>query len=519
MSLPSIKSRSGGRTARKALRASKSAMQDRPARPGVPGGQYRPLSDRDVVKIHEAALEILETVGMGNPPPPLIQAANSSGLIISNDGRIRYPRSLVEDVIDGACRNFTLYGRTPEQDIYVTEKNVHYGNGGAAVQTLDIDTGVYRKSTLKDVYDFSRLADCLDYISWHSRNVVATDMPDNLLLDINTLYALLAGTSKNVATSITLADHVAPMLDILHDVAGGEDAFNARPFLQAHISPVVSPLRYGEDAVSVAAEIVKTNIPIHSVSAPQSGATSPAPLAGSLAQLHAEALGALVMFNLLSPGHPVIFSVWPLVIDLRTGAFAGGSGEGIIMGAAATQIAQHCNLMVGVPACMTDSKIPDAQAGYEKGMAALAMGLAGANLVYEASSMFGSLMGASFEGMVIDNELVGQALRCVRGIEVNDNTLSLDVIKSVVSGANHFLGEEQTLQSMERDYHYPRLADRETIESWQSAGGKDLRERAHEHARLLLSENFPKLIPDDVDQRIRAKYDIRLSPAAMRAKQ
>ena len=176
-----------------------------------------------------------------------------------------------------------------------------------------------------------------------------------------------------------------------------------------------------------------------------------------------------MLVNLFEPGYPVIFSNWPFVIDLRTGAFSGSGGEIAVLNAAAAQMANFYDLPGGVSASMSDSKLPDAQAGFEKAISTLATGLAGGNLIYESAGMFASLLGSSFEGFVIDNEMLSLVQRVIRGIEVDEGTIGLDVIRDVVFGPGHFLGHEQTIGAMERDYYYPSLASRDTPEVWQEA--------------------------------------------------
>ena len=197
------------------------------------------------------------------------------------------------------------------------------------------------------------------------------------------------------------------------------------------------PLQYGTDNCEVAVASLQLNAPIWVVIAPQSGATAPAALAGCLVQSLAETLASLLLIDLIKPGHPVIFGPWPFVTDLRTGAFSGGGGEEAIMSAASAQITNHYGLVSSVGAGMTDAKSPDAQAGYEKGISIVMAALAGCNNVSESSGMMASLMGCSYESLVIDNEMLGMVMRAVRGIEVNDDTLSYSEIETI-QGEGHF---------------------------------------------------------------------------------
>jgi trimethylamine--corrinoid protein Co-methyltransferase len=297
---------------------------------------------------------------------------------------------------------------------------------------------------------------------------------------------------------------------------GGEGRFRERPFCKAHISPVISPLRFGEDAVDVTLACIRRGVPINSIIAAQSGATAPATLAGMLAQTTAETLAGLILVNIFAPGYPMIFSNWPLVIDLRTGAFCGGGGEISLMNAAAAQISNHLGLPSGVASSMADAKAVDAQMGAEKAIAALAAGLAGGNMIYESSGMMASLLGASFEAFVIDNEMLSHVHRMVRGIEVNEETLGFDAIRSAVTGEGHFLGAPHTMSAMQRDYFYPSLADRDAPRVWEEKGARDIWSKAGIKARQILSTHYPLYLDSVVDSKIRDRFNIGLAPNAMR---
>ncbi|MDG1368212.1 MAG: trimethylamine methyltransferase family protein, partial [Acidimicrobiales bacterium] len=288
--------------------------------------------------------------------------------------------------------------------------------------------------------------------------------------------------------------------------------FRKRPIVAANNTFVVPPMRFAEESIKCMVAQVECGMPINLLSAGQAGATSPAALAGSLAQALAECLAGLTTVNLMSPGHPCVMGLWPFVSDLRTGAMSGGSGEEGVLNAAAAQVANWLGLPSGVAAGMADSKVPDNQAGYEKGLNIALAGHAGANLVYESAGMLASLLSCSFEGLVIDNDMLGSINRTVRGIEVSDETLSTHVIQDVVSGAGHFLGSQQTLDLMQREYIYPEIGDRETPDNWMDAGGKDQLIRAHERSTELLENHWPDHIPADIDARVRETFGIDVKP-------
>lgn len=513
---PARRTRAGGRAARVASRQNPGDEVPNPAPTGLPGGQYRPLTDGQCDTIIDAAFTLLESVGIGDVPDRIRKLAVARGCRTDAEGRLLYTRGFVEDIIASTPKSLTLFGQDPRHDFEVKKQDVRFGTGGAAVQTLDLVSGTYRPSTLRDVYDFARLVDQLENICWFTRCCVATDVPDIFDLDVNTAYAIASGTTKPIGNSFSFGNHLDACVDMFDMILGEPGAFANRPFCKAHISPIISPMRYGEDAVDVAEAALRHNMPVNTIIAAQSGATAPAPLAGMLAQSLAETLAALVLIDLLKPGYPVIFSNWPFVVDLRTGAFAGGSAEMAILNAGSAQLTNSLGLISGVAASMTDSKLPDAQAGYEKGLTTLAAGLAGGNLVYESAGMFGSLLGASFEGFVIDNDILGSVQRIIRGVEVNSDTLNLDAIEHSIRGDGHFLGGDQTLAAMQRDYFYPPLSDRNSPTAWAEAGKADMQKRAKESALSLLKEHFPAHIDLAKDEMIRSRFKIHLPANYMR---
>lgn len=498
--------RRAGRSARIAKRAAPVLVN--PAPPGALGGFYKPLTDADLASIYTTALRLLAELGMGEVPKRLWDDLIAAGGADLGNGRIGLPQTLVEDIIDQSAKTFPLHGRDPARTIEVGGNKVYFGTGGAAVNTLDLDTGRYRPSTLTDLHDFTRLQDSLENVAWFTRCCIATDVPDNFDLDVNTAYALMKNTTKPVATAFTLAEHVDPIVRLFDIAAGGDGAFAKRPFVKAHISPVISPMRFGEDAVDVVYKCIEHNIPMSCITAAQAGATAPATLAGFLAQSLAETLASLVMVNVISPGFPMVFSNWPLVIDLRSGAFAGGGGETTLLNAASAQLSNWLGLPSGVACSMTDAKAIDAQYGVEKGMTSLAAALAGGNLIYESSGMTSALLGASFEAFILDDEMHAMTYRVLRGVEVSEDNLGFDAICAAILGDGHFLGAAHTYEAMERDYHYPKLADRNQPRAWEDEGAEDAWARAKAKATEILADYRPDYLSSAQDQAIRDRFKI-----------
>ncbi len=503
-------------TGRRVRSREKAVSVAAPVWPGMMGGRYLPLGPSELESIHELALRLLADLGLSQITPSLERRAVAAGCYLDNNGRLHFPRALVEDVIARSRRKFSLYGVAPDKDIEIGSGRVHMGTGGAAPFIMDFDNGRYRETTVADLYDIARLVDRLEHIHFFHRSVIAQDTAGVLDLDINTLYTCLQGTAKPVAVSYTDGNSVRAAIPILDRVAGGEGKFRERPFCTVVCCHVVPPMRFAEESCDALEAAVEAGMPVLLISAGQAGATAPAALAGAVAQSCAETLAGLVLCNIVDPECRAIFAAWPFVSDLRTGAMSGGSGEQSLLSAACAQMARFYDLPSSVPAGMTDSKLPDAQAGWEKGYTVTLAAHAGASMIHECVGMQGSLMGTSFEGYVLDNEMLGAILRTVGGIEVSEDALSYEVIREVVLGDGHYLGHAQTLARMKTDYLYPEIADRRSINEWQQDGGDDdLRRAVRGRVRKILSEHYPSHITADVDAWVRENYNIVLPSGRM----
>ena len=500
---------------RERRRSAQPAAATPPVRPGLPGGQYRPLTSEQVTRIVDAALAVLEETGVEVMPSPCQDTWRRAGARIdAESNRVFVPRRLVEAALATASREVRLCGQSPEHDLLLGGTRVYLGTGGAAVKVLDLD-GQVRHSRLRDLFDIGRLVQALDNIHFYLRPVVARDIPVELL-DTNTYYTSLVATRKHVMGNCFTVASVRDVVRLAAQIAGSVEALRERPFVSWTNCWTVSPLRFAPETVEVLDEIVRQGMPVAISSAPQAGATSPVTLAGTLVQLTAEQLSGLTYVNLCSPGHPALLGYVPSVADLRTGSFSGGSPEFALMNAAAAQIAQHLGLPVYNSSALTDSKVPDVQAGYEKGISSVTAALAGANFIHHSAGFLESLLAVAYEQYVIDDDINGAVMRMVRGIEVTDETLAVDVIREVVQGEGHFLGHPQTLSRMNDEYYYPHTADRRSRGDWEEAGAPDMRDLARAKARDLLATQWPSHVPDALDAQLRAEFDIRLPREVMK---
>ena len=505
---PSRARRAGGRANRVALRSAPLAENLRPVRGGMSGGQYKPLTEAGMAKIHESALEALEVIGLSQAPPSGVEIMTAAGAIQGDDGRLRFPRALVEDMLAVAARDITLCARDPKHDLHLTGTNVHFGTAGAAVHIVDPITLEYRESTAQDLYDAARLVDNLDNIHFYQRTMVCRDVVDNRDMDLNTLYGCLAGTTKHVGTSISDPSHVESIFDMLYTVAGGEDKWLERPFVSNSNCFVVPPMKFAEESCITMEACIRRGMPMLLLSAGQAGATSPAPIALTIVQAMAECLAGVVYANAIKKGAPCIFGTWPFVSDLRTGAMSGGSAEQALLTAGCAQMHHFYNLPGGAASGISDSKLPDMQAGWEQGITNALAGLSGLNMCYEAVGMHASLLGFCLESLVLGDDLLGQAMRLVRGIDVTPDSTSIEAMKQVcLGGPGHYLGSEQTLSLMQTEYIYPAVGNRMSPKEWNEAGKPLLLDTAIARKNAILAKAGCRVDPE-IDAAIRAKYNI-----------
>ena len=479
---------------------------------GAVSGSLASLADTDCARIHAAALEILDTVGFAEAPDFTRERLLDAGCRETEQGRICFPPALVEDTIAAANKSLVLYGQRSEHDLEVSGNRTWFSTGCGSVRVIDPQTRDVRALTVNDVYDFARLADQLDNIHMFHRLGIPTEIEDTDLVDINLCYAAVRGTSKPVSSSWFNGENVNRSLAMLHLIAGGEKRWRDRPFVMNTNTFVVPPLKFSPESCLGLENAIRGGMPVQLTSSGQQGATAPVTIAGTIVQTIAEVLGGLVYACQIAPDARVMLGAWPMVSDLRTGAATTGSPEQALVSSVSCQMAKYYGIPNGAISGISDSKLPDAQSGFEKGIQHALVGNSGGNVLFCAAGALAGGLGSSHAGLVIDNEIIGAALRTVVGFRIDDEELAVDVIRDVcLNGPGYFLGHDQTIQRMKGDFFYPRIADRQSLNDWLEQGSPSILDHAISAAHEILERHHPQHLELDIDQSIRQQFDIRLN--------
>ncbi|OPL10797.1 MAG: hypothetical protein AVO34_09845 [Firmicutes bacterium ML8_F2] len=468
------------------------------------GGSFRVFSDADIKAVHEASVYLLEKVGIKMHNEQARQIFADSGAAVDHESRIvKIPRAMIEDAVDSTPSSLVLCGREEKNDILLEGANVHLGTGGTVLNTLDLETGHKRHTEVRDVAGYAKMTDALDNIAFFVINCYPNDVPTEDV-DINRFYHALANTSKHVMGGIYTMEGLRAVIEMAEDIAGGAEKLRERPFV-SFITLMMSPLLMEVTYTDFLIEVARRGLPIATPSEPLAGANSPVTLAGTIALNNAESLGGLILAQLINRGNPTIYGSTSSIMDMRTGTYMAGSIESALINAGCAQMAQYYKIPIYGTGGMSDSKVVDAQAGYESANTAMVVALSGCNYIHDAFGLLEFCTTLSYEKMVIDNDSVGMALRAVKGVEVNNETLATDIIAEVGPGG-HFLDKSHTMEHVRSEFYFPKLADRQPRSVWEEAGSKDAFTRAHEEARRILAEHQPPGLSEDLEKKLREKY-------------
>jgi len=468
------------------------------------GGNFKVFSEEEVETVHESTVYLLESVGIKMHNDTARQIFAGKGATVDHASRIvKIPRSMIEEAIDSTPSRVILCGRDEKHDLLLEGSNVHLGTGGTVLNTLDIDSGKKRLTGVRDVVGYAKMTDALENIAFFVINCYPYDVAEEEV-DINRFYHALANTSKHVMGGIYTMDGLLSVIKMAEDIAGGKDKLLARPFV-SFITLMMSPLLMEVTYTDFLIEIARRGLPVATPSEPLAGANSPVTLAGAITLNNAESLGGLILSQLINKGNPTIYGSTSSIMDMRTGTYMAGSIESALINAGCAQMAQHYKIPMYGTGGMSDSKVVDAQAGYESANTAMVVALSGCNYIHDAFGLLEFCTTLSYEKMVVDNDSVGMALRAVKGVEVSKETLATDIIREVGPGG-HFLDHPHTVAHVRNEFYFPKLSDRQQRVVWEEEGSKDTFTRAHEEAKRILEKHEPLGFSEDMEKHLRDNY-------------
>ncbi len=465
-------------------------------------GIFKVFSHDELLEIHYSTLEVLRNVGTIVENDKIIKFLQDAGAYVDHKKRIvKFPDHLITEAIKKAPKNIVLAGREKKYDLHLNEKAVYYGLGGGPLYILDSRTGRPRRTTKRDVAEAARIGDALPNVNFIMSMASSQDYPQHLI-GLHNLDAMLRNTVKPIIV-MDYGSDVSPLIRMAEAVVG-EGNLEKRPIICLYSEPV-SPLKHGKEYLDNILKFARSKLPVVYIPSPMYGATAPATLAGGLVQANAETLSGNAILQLMNPGSPFIYGADPSVMDMRTGVFSYGSPEWMLSNIALAQLGRYYGLPIWSTGGCSDSKVLDAQAAIEAALTIFVATASGGNLIHDFGFLdFG--MTYSLELVIICDEIASLVKRILSGIEVNDETLALDVIANVGPGG-HFLTQVHTLKNYKREHWFPTLLDRDRRHIWKMKGSRDLVQRAREKTEYILRthvvEPLPKEIRDKIDRIIK----------------
>jgi len=471
--------------------------------------QFRLLSDSQLKELHLATLQILERTGVTFDCQEAIDILGEAGADVSNPKRVKIPSYLVEQALRTAPKTITLYTREGEPVIVLNGMTgSHFGGFADCPDFLDPYTRKRRLCYVKDIADTARVVDALPNINWLYTSGSHSTIPGAIADKVSLLQVIL-NCSKPVACCITDVESLREMLKVCSLVAGGEKELQAKPFFIGSSEPI-TPLTQGKDAMEKSLLCAEKGIPNFVYSMPMAGATAPATLPGVLAIASAECLSQLVVIQLKKPGAPVIFGSMPNIMDMKTTIFPYSSPELSFMVAALTEVSHYYKLpMFGTAGCI-DGDVIGAQAGVEITYQILMSVLSGADFVHDVGLAYHATM-VSPELIVFADEVIDMVKVPMGGLEINDETLPLDLIERVGPGGT-YISEKHTLKHF-RKFWAPKIFDRSVI---KGEGAKNCEDLLNEMTIKVMETHQPKPLSEEVIKELKKVENNWLKQAGLK---
>ena len=461
------------------------------------GGQFSRLSPDQCQKLHNASLEILSRTGVRLYDQEAIDLLKKAGASISDGNRARIPAGLVEKAFSTVPKRVTLYDRHGDAAMYLEEGQCNFGPGSDCINIIDHRTGDRRKPVLQDVIDGITLCDALPHFDFVMSLFLPVDV-DEMVTDRYQMEMML---NRTIKPSIFVTNEFSGCVDAVEMaeiVAGGANALKLRPITACYVN-VTTGLQHNQEALQKLLFMAEKGLPVVYIPASLGGVTGPITPAGTVAVANAGILTGLVLSQLKREGAPFITTgMSGNALDMRTMVqpYCQPSPLGITHA-----LAHHYNLpMFGLGGC-TDSKIVDQQAAAEAALTLMAETLGGANLIHDLGYMESGLCG-SLAQLVICNEIVGWIEKMMAPVEIDDETLALDLIDKVGPDGS-FLDSDHTMKHF-RERWYPQIFERGNYDQWMETGGLSLDLRAAQQVDTILEGHQPEPLPEEVRQQVRA---------------
>jgi trimethylamine--corrinoid protein Co-methyltransferase len=460
---------------------------------------FRKFSNNQIQEIHFASLEILERTGVILKLPEAADMLKKAGAHVSDGNRVRIPSHLAEWALRAAPKRVVLCNREGNRVMPLEGRKSFFGTGSDCLNILDHRTSERRKARLDDVIDVSKVCDSLENIDFVMSAFLPWDLPQEIM-DRYQMQAMLSYSRKPIIFVTPDSEGCADCVKMAEVVAGGEEQLRRNPFIACYIN-LSADLQHNKESLQKLLFMAGKGLPTTYTPTGNRGALAPMTAAGAQAHMNAGNLTGLVLSQLKREGTPFIWGGWGLHLDMRTQIMPYASPEMIGLGPASAHF--YGLPFFGLSGC-SDSKVLDGQATAEVALTLMADVLCGSNLIHDLGYLESGLMG-SLELLIICDEILGWIKHFMRGIEVTEETLALDLIDKI-GPSGHFIDCDHTLHHFREDW-YPNLFDRQNYERWLAAGGKTLNERAKEKLIEILDRPSPEILSAEIQKKIGAIID------------
>lgn len=453
------------------------------------------MKESDRKKVHEASLDVLETVGIRVMSKDARAALKDAGAEVDDSSAVvKFPEGLVDSLMRTVPSKIVLAGRTKEHDLPLDGTHHYYTTDGCGIYTWDQKTQTRNESVLADITKTAIIGDGLPYLSIYEPMVVANDVPSKIHV-LSGVREAMRNTSKHIETeSTTTPDEARAQVRMAAEVVGSAEEMRKRHYISAMVC-TISPLVLDAGATDAAMVWADNHVPVHITGMASMGLSGPATIGGALTVNHAETLALACAMQARSPGAPALYGSVQSSMDARTGAYNSGSPETILLSIGNVEMAKHCRMPCSAGGTGGSSRIPGLRASIENAVLSPPLAAVGSEVMNGIGLADGSTL-LSYEQMILDHEIVGLILNSHRAIEIDDDSLALDLIKKVGIGGT-YLAEMHTLKNV-RGFYSPMLWDMSPFESWVAGGKKDLMDVALEKAQKILSDHKPE--PLDADK-------------------